>query len=146
MPRKKINLLTLISAIDGVEGVRYEKQESRDKVNYTFRYRGIKFEAYFSGDFGFIDTGYWYKPKLLSNGKAKAAFVEWGTKLVPGPDGLKEFFLVTHVSNYHAFSFPFNDFVSETIETILKGYVEELPNILEQFSKDGQVEFNNDED
>ena len=87
-----------------------------------------------------------YKPKLLSGGKAKSALINWATNLIPVPKEYKFWLNVVHVSDHHIFYFPFNKFSVETVETILRGFVEEFPDILEQFSKDGQVEFDNRED
>ncbi len=138
------NLYPLLTAIDGVEDI--ETNQTQDEDNYTLRYRGVKFKAYSRSNFARVYVQFFYRGKAFSERKARAALVEWGEKLVPESSELEPFFLVTHYSDCHGFSFPFNKFDSETIETILSGFVDEFPDIIDPFSKNGQVEFSNRED
>ena len=143
--KKIIDLLPILKAIDGVEDV--ERKQKDDEDIFRFRYCGIKFTAAsYSGGYGVIFAKYLYKPKLLSGGKAKSALIDWATNLISVPKELKFWLAAVHVSDHHIFHFPFTTFSVDTVETILRGFVEEFPNILEQFSKDGQVEFDNAED
>ena len=142
---KIVDLLPILKAIDGVEDI--DRKQEDDEDNYKFRYCGIKFTAKsMSGGIGVIYAKYLYKPKLLSGGKAKSALIDWATSLISIPNEYKFWLNVVHVSDHHIFFFPFKEFSVDTVETILRGFVEEFPNILEQFSKDGQVEFDNAED
>ena len=133
------NIMHLIPTIPGVTDVLL-KEKSKGTNWYKFNYRGVKFDASVDQFGNYISMCLHYKAKLFSNGKALDAFSEWGLCLVPKGAKAKNFFFANHYADIHSFAFPLYDVPTETLRTVLNGFLAELPGIMEQFAKDGKIE------